>query len=65
MALKVKVNASHFQNQLKESQDAYLVHVQYQLRVSQNVCLVQILVILAQIYDELSHGQAKFPRILR
>ena len=27
MALKVNVNASHFQYQLRESQDAYLVHI--------------------------------------
>ena len=80
MALKVKVNAFHFQYQLRESQDAYLMqiylfqlksiksyadkpkflefwvkmanitlkvkvndlHFQYQVRVSQNACLVQI-----------------------
>ena len=81
MTLTVKVNASHFKYQLRESQDAYLVqtwwfllesiksyhadkpkflefwvkmakmnvkvkvndlHFQYQLRVSQNACLVQI-----------------------
>ena len=50
MTLKVKINDLHFQ---------------YQLRVSQNACLIGAnLVILAQIYDELLQGQAKFPRIL-
>ena len=49
MTLKVKVNDLHFP---------------HQLRVSQDACLVHISVILAQIYDELSRGQAKFPRIL-
>ena len=39
------------------------LHFQYQLRVSQDACLVN-LAILAQICDELSHGQAEFRRIL-
>ena len=98
MTLKVMVNASHFQFQLRESQDAYLVqiwwfwlksiksycadkskfleflvkmakmtlkvkvndfHFQYQLRVSQNACLGANLVIVAHIYNELSHGQSQ------
>ena len=49
MTLKVKVNDLHFQ---------------YQLRISQECMLGANLVILAQIYDKLSHRQAKFPRIL-
>ena len=47
--LKVKVNDLCFQ---------------YQPRVSQDACIFAILVILAQIYNELSHRQAKFTRIL-
>ena len=50
LTLKVKVNGLHFQYQPRVSQDSY-----FGLN----------LVILAQIYDELSRGQAEFPRILR
>ena len=49
MTLKVKVNYLHFR---------------YQPRVSQDACLVPNLVILAQIYDELTRRQAVFTRIL-
>ena len=48
MEKKVKVNELHFQYQPKVSQDAFLVPILW----------------LAQICDELSRRQAKFPRIL-
>ena len=49
MTLKVKVNDLHFQ---------------YQLKSILGCMFGANLVILAQISDELSHGQAEFPRIL-
>ena len=49
ITLMVKVNDPYFQ---------------HQPRVSHNACLVQFLVMPAQICEELSYGQAKFPRIL-
>ena len=51
LTLKINVNDLHFQ---------------YQPRVSQDACLVQIWAIQAGICDcdELWHGQVKFPRIL-
>ena len=48
MTFKVKANDLHFQ---------------YQPRVFHDACCAN-LVILAQMCDELSCGQAKFPRIL-
>ena len=48
MTLRVKANDLNFQ---------------YKMPVSHDTCLVQILVIRAQICDELC-GQAEFPRIL-
>ena len=96
MTLKVKVNDSHFEYQLRVSQEAYLVQIcWFQLKsiISYHMdrpqdgqndfegqdqwppfsipamsilgCIIDAnLVILAQICDELSCWQAKFPRIL-
>ena len=49
MTLKIKANDPHFQ---------------YQPRVSQDACLVHIWGLQPEIGDELSCGQAIFPRIL-
>ena len=51
MTLKAKVNDPRMQDQLRKSQDAYIV-------------FGANLVILAQICDELSSGQVKFPKLL-